>query len=130
MDLTSTRVRENNHARCAPARRGGSAAERGFDTTAARAQSGGCNPNSGAKAMASKYPPPTRERAELYALRLAVLELLKSVNVTKPGIISELEQRASKGLVSPAQSEDVLHVDDALLRKRVRALVDEAGQVP
>jgi hypothetical protein len=80
--------------------------------------------------MASKYPPPTRERAELYALRLAVLELLKSVNVTKPGIISELEQRASKGLVSPAQSEDVLHVDDALLRKRVRALVDEAGQVP
>ncbi len=70
------------------------------------------------------YSVADRERAELYALRVAVIELLASINELKFGIIDALKQKTIGGNVKP--QPDFLPVKDKLLRERLLALLQEA----
>jgi hypothetical protein len=63
-----------------------------------------------------------RERAEIYALRLAVVALLKE----SPTIVAELRRASVAGQVKPANLELALPARDEAIRLYLKALLDEA----
>ncbi len=78
----------------------------------------------GANVMRSPtYTTLDRERAELCALRAAVIEVLTSPSDLKPDILDNLRRKAVKEYVKP--SSDFLPVKDQLLRERIMVLLQE-----
>jgi hypothetical protein len=66
-----------------------------------------------------------RERAEICAIRAAVIALLKHVEEIKPGIIDGLKRDLAAGVnFKPAVDEFL--VPDKMLRQRLSALLSES----
>lgn len=64
-----------------------------------------------------------KERAEIYALRLAVIELLRFSSSSGLDIEASLKQKAAMGKVKP---DDAPHLSpDVLVRERLTALIDD-----
>jgi hypothetical protein len=64
-----------------------------------------------------------RERAEIYALRVAVLALLRQ----NPSVVAELNRIAAVGMVKPADLAMALPMRDQLVRDYLKVLVAEAA---
>jgi hypothetical protein len=80
--------------------------------------------------MEVRYTPLDRERAEIYALRAAIVVLLRALDESSPGTLTALKQDVAAGIdfkpsVSPAIG-DPLSVRVELLRAHLTAILTEA----
>lgn len=76
------------------------------------------------RTMPPDYSPLECERAEMYAQRTVLIELIGALKQTLPNFIADLRTRAAKGgQVKPYPG--YLSVKDQLLRDRILALLAE-----